>query len=73
MVATERPIVYTQASCPTCLSLKLDLKRKGVQYEERDVGSNQRWLDEAIRHADTVPIMVHPDGRVEVGFAGEMG
>ena len=30
-------------------------------------------LDEALRLADMVPIVVHPSGKVEVGVEGEMG
>lgn len=73
MTTAQVPIVYTLSTCPTCLKLKQYLDDEGIQYEERQVDENQQWLDEANAIADIVPIVVHPDGRVEVGFAGEIG
>ncbi|MBI4339850.1 MAG: hypothetical protein HY680_07835 [Chloroflexi bacterium] len=67
------PIVYTLSSCPTCEDLRTEWTGKGIQFEERRVDTSQAWLDEALRYADTVPIVLHPDGRVVVGFEGEMG
>ncbi len=67
------PIVYTLSTCPTCDDLRTDWQVKRIQYEERQVDKSQQWLDEALRYADTVPIILHPDGRVEVGFEGELG
>tara|TARA_A100001037_G_scaffold65775_2_gene57973 strand:+ start:4779 stop:4943 length:165 start_codon:yes stop_codon:yes gene_type:complete len=54
------------------MQLKLDLKKKDVEYEERQVDKNQAWLDEALAYADTVPIMIE-DETVTVGFNGSMG
>ena len=65
-------ILYTLTTCPTCMQLKLDLKKKDVEYEERQVDKNQVWLDEALAYADTVPIMIE-DETVTVGFNGSMG
>jgi hypothetical protein len=42
-------------------------------FIERQVDDNQNWLDEALKYADTVPIIIHPDGKVEIGFEGEVG
>jgi glutaredoxin-related protein len=67
------PIVYTLTSCPTCDDLRTDWRTKRIQYEERRVDTSQQWLNEALRYADTVPIVVRPDGAVELGFEGEMG
>jgi glutaredoxin len=69
----NQPIVYTLSTCPTCEKLRRAWKQQGIAFEERPVNQRQAWLDEALRHADTVPIVVHPDGRVEVGFQGETG
>ena len=51
-------ILYTLTTCPTCMQLKLDLKKNGKEYEERQVDKNQEWLNEALTYADTVPIMI---------------
>ena len=67
------PIVYTLSTCPTCDDLRTDWQRKSIPFEERRVDKSQAWLDEALRYADTVPIVVHPDGKIEVGFEGEAG
>lgn len=67
------PIVYTLSTCDTCEDLRSEWTRQGIAFEERTVDESQAWLDEALRYGDTVPIIVHPDGRVEIGFAGEVG
>ncbi len=67
------PIVYTLTSCPTCDDLRAAWATQGIEYEERQVDKSQAWLDEALVYGDTVPIVVRPDGGVEIGFAGESG
>ncbi|MBI2165877.1 MAG: hypothetical protein HYU29_05685 [Chloroflexi bacterium] len=49
------------------------LRREKVGFEERLVDDDQKFMDEALALSDTVPVFVHPDGRVEVGFRGEVG
>ena len=34
---------------------------------------SQDTLDEALDYADTVPIIVYPDGKVQVGYEGMTG
>ena len=70
---TDKPIVYTLTVCPTCDSLREAWAREGIQYDERRVDQSQETLDEALDYGDTVPIIVFPDGRVEVGFEGKTG
>jgi hypothetical protein len=48
-------------------------RRQGIKYEERRVDQSQETLDEALLYADTVPIIIYPDGRVEIGFEGHTG
>jgi glutaredoxin len=67
------PIVYTLTVCSACDSLREGWSQQGVKYEERRVDQSQDALDEALRYGDAVPIIVYPDGRVEVGFQGEVG
>ncbi len=67
------PIVYTLSTCSICANLRAEWTRRGIGFEERRVDQNQAWLDEALRYDDTVPIIVHEDGRVEIGFGGEVG
>ena len=48
-------------------------RRQKIQYEERRVDQSQETLDEALDYGATVPIIVYPDGTVEIGFAGHTG
>jgi glutaredoxin len=66
-------LVYTLRECPTCERLREVWGERGVAFVERHVEDDQETLDEALRYADMVPIIVHPDGRVEIGFEGEVG
>ncbi len=34
---------------------------------------NQEWLDQLLEYSDSAPTIIHPDGRVEIGFEGEVG
>ena len=67
------PVMYTLTTCPTCAALRSEWTRQGVAFEERPVDQSQAWLDEALNYGDTVPVIVYPDGRVEIGFAGGTG
>lgn len=66
----SKPIVYTLRTCPACNKLKQDWRSRGDDFEERQVDDNQKWLDEAVRYGDIVPIVVYDDGRVEAGYQG---
>ncbi len=72
-MAITVPIVYTLPECPACLQLRKDWTREGRQFEERSVEDNPAVLREALKHGDTVPIIVHPDGKVEVGYKDIIG
>ena len=61
-------IVYTLRTCNACRQLREDWSNDNIPFEERQVDDNQEWLDEARKLGDQVPIIVYPDGRVEVGY-----
>ncbi len=67
------PVVYTLTVCPACDKLRDAWRREGVKYEERRVDKSQDTLDEALLYGDSVPIILYPDGRVEIGFQGSVG
>ena len=67
------PVVYTLTVCPACDALRAAWKKQGIEYEERRVDQAQETLDDALWYADTVPIIIYPDGKVEVGFEGMTG
>ena len=73
MATSPVPVVYTLGACPTCSALKRAWNQEGIAFEERRVDTSQQWLDEASGYSDAVPIVLYPDGRVEVGFRGEVG
>ena len=67
------PIVYSLPTCPSCVLLREDWTRQGVQFEERMVSDSQAILDEALKFGDIVPIVVYPDGRVTTGYKDMIG
>ena len=68
-----KPVIYTVSSCPASLKLKDDWRNKGIDFEERQVDNSQKWLDEAVKYGDMVPIIVFGDGKVQVGYQGMIG
>lgn len=72
-MANSKPIVYTVSSCPASLKLKEDWRSQGIDFEERPVDNSQKWMDEAVKHGDSVPIVVYADGKVEVGYKKMIG
>ena len=69
----NKTVIYTISTCPACIQLKKDLTGKRIKFEERQVDSNQAWLDEALTYGDIVPMIVYEDGRVEVNPTGKIG
>ena len=67
------PVVYTLTACPACDKLRRTWRRRGIKYRELRVDQSQEVLDEALLYGDAVPIIVYPDGRVEIGFEGARG
>ena len=70
---TKRRIVYTISTCPACRALKEDWKKKGIDFEERQVDKSQTNMDEARRYGDMVPLIRYPNGRVRIGYRQMIG
>lgn len=68
-------ILYTLSTCPVCDQAREYLSEQGAAFEERLLDDREDWQDEviALTNQYTVPVVRHPDGKVEVGFEGEMG
>ncbi len=68
-------ILYTLSTCPTCDKARQVLTERGVPFEERVLDDRADWQEEVVRLSNqySVPVLVHPDGRVEVGIDGEVG
>jgi len=69
----KETVVYTISTCPACIQLKKDLTKKGIKFTEKQVDSNQKWLDEALNFGDAVPMVVYADGRIEINPTGIPG
>ena len=73
MTTDAIPTVYTLTTCPACESLRTAWTERGIAFEERQVDKSQAWLDKALEYGSEVPIVVYPDGKVEIGFEDEIG
>jgi glutaredoxin 3 len=61
--------IYTTTTCPYCQMAKEYLKEKNVNYEERDVSSDEAAQKEMIdkSHQMGVPV-IDIDGKIIIGF-----
>jgi len=61
--------IYTTPSCPYCQMAKMFFKKHQVEYEEIDVSSSEKGLEEmqAKSHQLGVPV-IDIDGQIIVGF-----
>lgn len=66
-------ILYSIPGCGTCARAKRELTEEGVDFEERDINTNDEWFAEAAKLAVTVPIVIHEGGRIEIGWRGDYG
>lgn len=71
----QKLILYTLSTCPTCEKARKGLKAEGIDFEERVIDDSVEFQNqvETLSNQFTVPVLVHPDGRVEVGYKGEYG
>jgi len=65
-------IIYTQRGCGTCVRAIQDLDAEGVDYEERSLDDDPRWLEEVSKISLSVPVVLR-DGKIEVGWNGDHG
>lgn len=71
---SEKLIMYSLATCPTCVAAREELRAQGTDFEERVVEGNPVWRTEVFRLSGqrTVPVFVLGD-EIVVGFHGETG
>jgi glutaredoxin len=71
----QKVILYTLSTCPVCDKARKGLAADGIPFEERVVDNSDQYQKEVetLSGQYTVPVLVHPDGRVEVGYKGEFG
>ncbi len=64
--------VYSTQTCPYCVTLKEWLKEKGVEFEDVDVGEDEKARDEMIEKSGQMGVpVVDIDGQIVVGFDRE--
>ncbi len=61
--------VYSQPTCPACNELKEYLKKKGVDFEDRDITTDKTAMDEMIRvhKVRVTPLLIAGDKRI-IGY-----
>lgn len=67
--ANEKIIVYSATWCQYCTKVKNYLESKGINYEERDIDKNLKWIDEVkkISNQEGIPVTVYK-GQHIVGY-----
>jgi len=62
-------IVYSTSSCPYCTMVKDFLKKKGVSFENYDVGVDRRRAEEMVRKSGQMGVpVVDVNGKILVGY-----
>jgi glutaredoxin len=71
----DKVVMYTLATCPTCVKARKVLKAKHIDFEDRVVDDRPDWCMDVVRlsNQNSVPVIVWQDGRVEIGINGEIG
>ena len=64
--------IYTKPDCPYCAAAMADMKARGVPFRQIDAKGDLKAREEMVRLSGglRVPTIVHPDGKVAVGFDG---
>ena len=61
--------IFTTVSCPYCLTLKQFLKEQDIEFEEVDVGRDQKAAEEMIEKSGQMGVPVTEiDGQIVGGF-----
>ena len=64
--------VYSTKTCPWCIKLKEYLKEKKIEYEDIDVGADQKAAEEMVKKSGQMGVPVTDvDGKIIIGFDQE--
>lgn len=64
--------VFTTQVCPYCVTLKQFLKEHNIEFEEFDVGQDEKAREEMIKKSGQMGVPVlEIDGQIVVGFDKE--
>lgn len=65
----SKVIVYSTPVCPFCKKVKQLLTEQGVEYEEKNVQSDQKALEEMMEKSGQVGVPVTDiNGKIIIGF-----
>jgi len=68
----DETTIYTKPGCPYCAAAMDDMRSRGVSFRQIDAQGDAAARAEMRRLTghSRVPTIVHPDGKVTVGFDG---
>ena len=73
MVKKTKAIMYSHPTSGYCDLMREELIEKNLEFEEIDVSKTpEKWKEvEKLSGGDRItPVLVNPDGSVEIGFRG---
>lgn len=61
--------VYSTPTCPYCVTLKLWLKEKNIEFEEIDIAEDEKARDDMVERSGQIGVpVVDIDGQIVIGF-----
>ena len=68
-------IMYSLERCPVCVKARRILKERGIDFEDRVVDGRPDYIRDVWQASKqgTAPVILWPDGRIEVGIDGQRG
>jgi len=64
--------IFSTTGCPYCYTLKEFLKKHDIEFEDIDVSTNEKALEEMIEKSGQMAVpVVDIDGQIIVGFDKE--
>ena len=68
----QETTIYTKPGCPYCAAAMDDFRTRNVRFRQVDVQDDLTAREEMRRLSGglRVPTIVHPDGKIAVGFDG---
>ncbi len=68
----KKVIIYTTSWCPFCEATKEFLKKKGVEFEEKNVENDIQAREEMIEKSGQLGVpVIDIDGKIIVGYSPE--
>jgi len=68
----KKVIIYTTNWCPFCQATKEYLKKKGIEYEEKNVENDLQAREEMIEKSGQLGVpVIDIEGKIIIGFSPE--